>query len=113
MSFTLITKLKAKTFVLVIRPSFSSSIQEGVPVPMHFSNLDSFYWEMGDGTISLDTNPWHIYAYPDTFLVSLIATDINGCTDTMTKEIYIYPPAVAGIEALDGCYADSSQLLGR
>ncbi len=76
-----------------------------------FSNLDSFYWEMGDGTISLDTNPWHIYAYPDTFLVSLIATDINGCTDTMTKEIYIYPPAVAGIEALDGCYADSSQLL--
>ncbi|MEQ9187479.1 MAG: PKD domain-containing protein [Cryomorphaceae bacterium] len=76
-----------------------------------FSNLDTFYWELGDGTLSTDTNPSHIYQYPDTFLVSLIATDINGCTDTMTKEIYIHPPAVAGIQALDGCYADSSQLL--
>lgn len=74
-----------------------------------FSNLDTFYWELGDGTITTDTNPTHIYAYSDTFYVSLIATDVNGCTDTMAKPIYIHESPDAQIYVPNHCYDDSVQ----
>jgi len=74
-----------------------------------FSNLDTFYWELGDGTFSTDTNLTHIYAYSDTFYVSLIATDVNGCTDTMAKPIYIHESPDAQIYVPNHCYDDSVQ----
>ncbi len=71
-----------------------------------FSNLTSFYWDLGDGTISNDTNPRHIYQSADTFLVSLIASDINGCTDTSQKEIYIQETPQADFFSEDVCFDD-------
>lgn len=68
-----------------------------------FSNLDTFYWDLGDGTITNDTNPRHVYQTADTFLVSLIATDINGCTDTSQKEVYIQEAPEAEIFAPTTC----------
>ena len=75
-----------------------------------FSNLVSFYWDLGDGTISNDTNPTHVYNSADTFLVSLIATDINGCTDTSTKSIYIHTPPQAAFTSSLGCLGDAVNL---
>jgi len=72
-----------------------------------FSNLDTFYWDLGDGTISNDTNPWHIYQSSDTFQVSLYATDINGCTDTMTKDIFIHNTPDADLFAESVCLGDT------
>jgi gliding motility-associated-like protein len=71
-----------------------------------FTNIQSFYWDFGDGTISNDTNPRHVYQTADTFLVSLIATDILGCTDTNTKEVYIQAPPQADFFSEDVCFDD-------
>ncbi|MEX2596746.1 MAG: PKD domain-containing protein [Salibacteraceae bacterium] len=75
------------------------------------TNIDTFYWDLGDGTFSNDTNPRHVYNAADTFVVSLIASDINGCTDTSTKEIYIHPPPTASIFAEQVCLGDSMHFI--
>ncbi len=76
-----------------------------------FSNLVNFYWDFGDGTTSNDTNPTHIYNTADTFSVSLIATDINGCTDTSMKNIFIHTPPQAAFTSNLGCLGDSVNLV--
>jgi len=67
-----------------------------------FSNSSSFggggsntsSWEFGDGDISSDNSPSH--AYPNTsgsYIVNLVETASNGCTDTLQTEIKIgYAP---------------------
>lgn len=76
-----------------------------------FSNLVSFYWDLGDGTISNDTNPRHVYQTADTFTVYLVATDINGCTDSSSKEIYIQDIPEAEFFAADVCLGDPMQFI--
>jgi gliding motility-associated-like protein len=72
------------------------------------TNIDTFYWDLGDGTLSGDTNPWHLYTVADTFNVSLIATDINGCTDTMSKDIRVYGLPESHFSMYNFCEGDSS-----
>jgi len=49
----------------------------------------SYQWDFGDGGTSTDPNPSHNYNTFDTFTVSLIVTDANGCKDTMVKPNYV------------------------
>jgi PKD repeat protein len=55
-----------------------------------FTNLSTgankYVWEFGDGQISYSTNPVHVYAKSQRYLVILHAYDttIGGCEDTMT-----------------------------
>ncbi len=72
-----------------------------------FSNLDTFYWDLGDSTITNDTNPWHIYTDPGIYTVMLIATDINGCTDTAMREIFIHGEPIAEIGYANVCKGDT------
>lgn len=56
-----------------------------------FSNTtlgtDSFYWDFGDESYSLDRSPLHKYDTTGTFTVSLIANRGTDCTDTSTVSI--------------------------
>lgn len=52
------------------------------------SNL-SYQWDFGDGSSSTQANPTHAYSNPGTYTVSLITTDGNGCSDTLTRTNYI------------------------
>lgn len=59
-----------------------------------FSNLsfdaDSFLWNFGDGTISSDFEPVHIYNQPGTYAVSLTASDsASGIDSTLVLSAYI------------------------
>lgn len=73
-----------------------------------FTNLDTFYWDLGDGTVTSDTNPSHIYAAPGTYDVMLIAEDINGCVDTMTKAVIIHDLINAEIALENVCKGDTA-----
>jgi gliding motility-associated-like protein len=73
-----------------------------------FTNIDTFYWDLGDGTITNDTNPIHLYTSIDTFNVQLIATDIYGCTDTMSKEVRVNALPEAHFSMTNFCLGDSS-----
>jgi gliding motility-associated-like protein len=61
-------------------------------------NATSYQWDFGDGNGSTLVHPNNIFGLPGTYLVTLIATDDKGCTDTITKPIeieeayYIYVP---------------------
>jgi gliding motility-associated-like protein len=55
------------------------------------ADILSYDWDFGDGTIPHGTGASvsHIYTVADTFTVTLIITDINGCKDTLVKNNYI------------------------
>lgn len=82
-------------FQVVTQPLFNN-------LPMTFQNLtnngDYYEWFFGDGNTSSLTHPNNTYINPGTYPVTLIATDLKGCTDTIIKyivieeEYYIYIP---------------------
>ncbi|MEL6591454.1 MAG: PKD domain-containing protein, partial [Bacteroidota bacterium] len=45
-------------------------------------SVSSYQWDFGNGTVSSQANPSHIYAVPGTFDVTLILTTGSGCMDT-------------------------------
>lgn len=60
----------------------------------------SYAWDFGDGGTSTDQNPIHNYAIEDTFLVCLIATSAQGCSDTLCQNISV--STAAGEPVLSG-----------
>ncbi len=48
-----------------------------------------YYWEFGDGNISINANPIHAYAADGTYSVKLVIIDQYGCTDSVTRINYI------------------------
>ncbi len=55
----------------------------------------SYLWYFGDGTTSTATNPTHIYANANAFTVKLVATSANGCKDSASRIINVYPKPTA------------------
>ena len=60
------------------------------PLTVNFTNtsvgtgLMNYLWDFGDSTNSSASNPSHTYTSNGTYNVQLIATDANGCSDTLT-----------------------------
>lgn len=50
---------------------------------------NSYNWNFGDGTFSGQQNPGHTYQDTGTYVVTLIVTSINGCTDTVTGNVWV------------------------
>jgi Zn-dependent metalloprotease len=48
----------------------------------------SWLWRFGDGTVSTDQNPTHVYTVSGTYQVTLIATNLIG-TDSLVQSNYI------------------------
>ncbi len=44
------------------------------------ANAQSWLWDFGDGTNSLEQNPSHVYTFPGTYTVTMIAQSCNGAT---------------------------------
>ena len=61
------------------------------------ANIDSVYWDFGDGSSSTDLDAYHLYAAPGSYLVTL-RESFNGetFTDTMTIVVNPLPPVELG-----------------
>ncbi|MEO6330624.1 MAG: PKD domain-containing protein [Ginsengibacter sp.] len=66
------------------------------PVTLDFQNLSAgsssikYQWDFGDGTVSTQTNPSHVYTTAGNFTIQLTAlTDTGGCSDKIQKTIDI------------------------
>ena len=55
-------------------------------------NATNYYWNFGDNTSSIVTEPSHIYANAGTYFVSLIASNNIGCSDTLNYPDSLYVP---------------------
>lgn len=63
------------------------------PFTVNFQDLStgavSWNWDFGDGGISTQQNPSHIYSSTGQFDVRLRITNSNGCTNTVTKSSFV------------------------
>jgi len=80
----------------------------GTDVSFINGSLDAvtFEWDFGDGNVSTDANPVHSYDSPGTYDVRLIATNVNGCSDTLiqTQLVQIVgPEANFVVDTTTGC----------
>ena len=48
------------------------------------NNANEYVWAFGDGQTSTDENPYHYYQSEGVYDVTLVATNDNGCADTLT-----------------------------
>ena len=93
------------TNVYVIHPIANFEISSHTlfdDLPVTFQNTtvngDTYQWFFGDGNTSTVVHPNNTYEDPGTYLITLIATDEKGCTDTISKPIsieeayYVYVP---------------------
>ncbi|MDP6908944.1 MAG: PKD domain-containing protein, partial [Flavobacteriales bacterium] len=48
------------------------------------SPIASWSWDFGDGGTSTDQNPSHLYTTPGTFDITLLLTDVNGCSSNLS-----------------------------
>jgi gliding motility-associated-like protein len=66
-----------------------------------FTNLstgsDSWLWKFGDGAMTDDFSPVHVYPSGGKFPVTLIAFNQNGCTDTATRLLEVEQPVIGFI----------------
>ena len=96
------------------QPLADFSISDGngcTPFSLNIVNqsqfADSVIWNFGDGSISNDFNPQHIYNISGTYYTSLIAINQNGCSDTMyypnPVNVYLQPHAAFQISDSAGC----------
>ena len=72
----------------------ASKVEGCASLEVNFTNLApdaiNYFWDFGDGSISNDDNPIHIYDSAGLFTVTLVANDSNSCFDTLTKTDFIY-----------------------
>jgi PKD repeat protein len=83
------------------------------PFTAHFvnqsSNAVSYLWNLGDGTTSNLVSPTHTYTNNTGVLqffdVTLIAYNQNGCNDTITQQLLVFPVADMDftITGVEGC----------
>jgi gliding motility-associated-like protein len=73
--------------------------QEIFPVNLsQVTDNASFEWNMGDGSMYGVFAPSHVYSNPGVFAIKMKVTDLNGCIDSLSRNVTIYtlPPTNAG-----------------
>ncbi len=83
------------------------------PAKLTFTNTstgaNSYLWDFGNSSSSTQTNPTQVYTNPvpvnQSYLVSLISVNSNGCKDTLKVPLVVHPQPVFFISALpdSGC----------
>lgn len=48
-------------------------------------SIQSYFWEMGDGSVSVDQNPVYTYDAAGKYDITLIGSSDKGCSDTMVR----------------------------
>ena len=94
-------------------PDFTTS-HPCATVGINFTPLSHYLtwdWRFGDGFSSTDEHATHIYPTAGNYNLTLIVTDSNGCTGSITKQITVQPMvwAYAGINRTI-CEGDSVNL---
>ncbi len=67
------------------------------------NSVDAWDWDFGDGNTSNVQNPTHTYGAPGDYDVELFAYNPDGCVDSITQQITVYPLPVADFDATTVC----------
>lgn len=90
--------ITAVAMVQVVKPLanfyvMSQDPMQGLPVQFENASVNawSYTWAFGDGNGSFLVNPSHAYSQPGPYEITLIATNQEGCIDSISKWIDIAP----------------------
>ena len=81
-----------------------------VPLEVTFSNSSQnanyYTWDFGDGNFSTSYNGLNNYAIAGNYNAILIIEDLNGCSDSASVNITVYPEPIASFTHImtDPCY---------
>ena len=71
--------------------------------------IAKWYWDFGDGTLSDQQNPEHIYAIAGNYNVKLIVENANGCQSTESiVSISVTVPPIVDFKMPDFCLKDGT-----
>ncbi len=59
---------------------------------------DAFQWNFGDGNTSAESSPQHTFTQAGTYTVTLIAENLNGCSDTTTSIVVAHPLPISSFQ---------------
>ncbi len=76
------------------------------------SAINQWKWKFGDGTVSSDQNPVHVFPASGYYNVTLIVFNIN-CSDTITKIIYIKPSPICNFSYIPECLGDPVSFINQ
>jgi PKD repeat protein len=65
--------------------------------------VSSYQWSFGDGNISSQLSPSHLYTKAGSYNVQLVVTEKSGRKDTLIKTVVIYPNPQVAFAAHDTC----------
>ncbi len=73
------------------------------PLDVQFINTSqgavTYLWDFGDGTTAVTASPNHSYQYSGatdtTYQLTLVATSAFGCSDTLVRNIQVFPQPIA------------------
>lgn len=71
------------------------------------NGIMSFVWDFGEGNVSANPDPTHLYQQAGNFSASLLTISEKGCTDTSFLPINIYEQPQAGFTASNVCFGDT------
>jgi PKD repeat protein len=72
------------------------------------SGTIDYIWNFGDGDTSNSQNPAHAYQTSGTYTIKLFASSGDGCSDSITRNVTVYPSA-----NVDFVINDTSQCLNQ
>ena len=75
-------------------------------VPVTYTGGLNYDWNFGDGNSSTEENPTHTYTTSGTFTVTLTTTTDDGCVDTYTSTVTIYPVPNANFTVTNPCLGE-------
>jgi gliding motility-associated-like protein len=111
--------IKKSDLIYITKPNASFTVNETFsdcpPLQIQFfsdhpANVKSWKWDFGDGQISGLTNPKIAYQRPGSFDVTLIETDVNGCSDTTSFQKLVTvggPDGTISVSPLTICLGDT------
>jgi hypothetical protein len=89
---------------LALRARYSAEVDGGNPLLYQFSDqssgpVGSRLWGFGDGQISTQTNPVHLYASTGIYTVCLLTIDADGnCTNSDCRSLYVGTTGTGPVE---------------
>ncbi len=71
--------------------------------------ISSWYWDFGNGITDSVKNPFALYDSGGVYTVTLIVSIGLGCSDTVSKNIEVYPSPDADFSFNNACFGDSTE----
>ncbi|MDA3944045.1 MAG: PKD domain-containing protein [Bacteroidetes bacterium] len=71
-------------------------------------NINTWFWEFGDGGTSIQQSPSYMYAEPGQYDVTLTVTAIDQCQNSISYPIFVNDAPIADFSMNNGCLGDTT-----